>query len=306
MDNVQLACPRCHGKLEKVGETKLHCTSDELIFHQTDGIWRMLLPEREPYYSQFIQEYEAIRLAEGRTSSDKSYYMNLPYADLTGKMTADWQIRAGSFNALLKHVVIPYEKQKAHSMTVLDLGAGNEWLSNRLALRGHEVAAVDLTTNDFDGLGCHRFYETKFISIQAEFNHLQFPGNSVDMALFNASLHYSINIKETLGEALRVLGHSGMLVILDSPVYHNPVSGDQMVREREAAFTRQYGFPSNSLPSANFLTYTQLEELAKDLHLIWRFYTPFYNLKWTLRPVSAFIFGRREPAKFHLIVGRHK
>ena len=301
---IPLACPRCYKMLEKVDETKLRCLTDDLMFLQIEGIWRMFLPDREKYFAHFIQDYETIRLAEGRTSDDKTYYGTLPYYDLTGHLPADWRIRATSFEALIRHVIIPSEKQTTKSLKILDLGAGNGWLSNRLALRDHDVAAIDLTINDFDGLGCRRFYDTTFMSIQAEFDHLPFPDNSVDVTLFNASLHYSINIKKTLSEALRALKTSGLLVILDSPIYHDPVSGDQMVREREATFTRQYGFPSNSLPSTNYLTYARLEELARDLHLVWKFHTPFYGLRWTLRPISAYIFGRREPAKFHLIVGK--
>ena len=303
---IPLACPRCHTTLERVGETKLRCPTDELLFLQIEGIWRMFLPEREKYFAHFIRDYETIRLAEGRTSSDKSYYRKLPYCDLTGPLLADWRIRAASFDAFIKNVIIPSEIQSAHPLKILDLGAGNGWLSNRLALRNHDVAAIDLTINDFDGLGCHRFYDSIFMSIQAEFDHLPFPDSSADVTLFNASLHYSINIIETLREALRTLQTSGLLVILDSPIYHNPISGDQMVREREAAFTRQYGFPSNSLPSTNYLTYAKLEESAKDLHLIWKFYTPLYNLRWALRPISAYLLGRREPAKFHIIVGKRR
>ncbi|HLE89665.1 MAG TPA: hypothetical protein VI753_00840, partial [Anaerolineales bacterium] len=118
--------------------------------------------------------------------------------------------------------------------------------------------------------------------------------------------HYSVDIKGTLTEALRALDKSGRLVILDSPVYHNPRSGTQMVHEREAQFTRQYGFASNSLQSENYLTYGRLNELARELNLAWKFITPFYNLQWTLRPLLAFLLHHREPAKFHVIVGKRK
>src|SRR3972149_2268853 len=64
-------------------------------------------------------------------------------------------------------------------------------------------------------------------------------------------------------QALRALDKSGKIVILDSPVYHNPRSGTQMVHEREAQFVRQYGFASNSLQSENYLTYGRLNELAR-------------------------------------------
>jgi ubiquinone/menaquinone biosynthesis C-methylase UbiE/uncharacterized protein YbaR (Trm112 family) len=303
-EKIKLACPRCHATLLNVDKTKIRCPNDGLSFRQVDGIWRMLLPEREKHFASFIHDYETIRLAEGRGSSDKAYYRKLPSYDLSGRMSGDWRIRAASFDEFIKHVMVPFEKQLARSLIILDLGSGNCWLSNRLAIRDHEVAAIDLTINDFDGLGCHRFYDSTIIPIQADFDNLPFPDSSVDMALFNASLHYSVNINETVGEALRTLQPSGLLVILDSPIYHDPTSGEQMVREREATFTRQYGFPSNELQSTNYLTYAKLKELAKDLDLNWKFHTPLYSLQWTLRPILAFLLSRREPAKFHVIVGR--
>ncbi len=291
-----LACPRCHTLLNEADAATLHCPTDGLAFRQADGVWRMLLPEREAVYARFIRDYEAVRRFEGRGSANASYYRALPYHN-----SPDWKIRAKSFDAFLKTLKV-FEKPLG-SLNILDLGAGNGWLSNRLAARGHNLTAVDLTVNDFDGLGCQRFYETKFISAQAEFDHLPIPDDAMDVVVFNASLHYSVNYKTTLAESLRVLNESGLLVILDSPVYHDSASGQQMVREREAQFTKQVGFASDGLPSENYLTYARLDDLARELGLTWKLITPFYNLRWSLRPLSAKLLRRREPAKFHVIVG---
>ena len=191
-------------------------------------------------------------------------------------------------------------------MQILDLGAGSGWLSNRLALRGHQVAAVDLTINNFDGLGCYRCYDSRFLPVKAEFDHLPFLEHSADLILFNASFHYSINIEQTLKETLRVLDSSGSLVILDSPIYHKASSGAQMVSEREAQFKKQYGFASDNLPSENYLTYARLDKLANKLCLDWKIITPFYGPHWSARPLIAGLLRRREPAKFHVIVGNRK
>ena len=299
-----LACPKCGSLLDDENAATKKCRKDGLTFHRVDGIWRMVLPEREEYFSRFIRDYETVRRAEGRGSHDKAYYANLPYRDLSGRMSADWRIRAKSFDAFLKHVIVPMEKNTKRPLQILDLGAGNGWLSNRLALRGHQAAAIDLAVNDFDGLGCYRFYDSKFLPVQAEFDHLPFPENSADVILFNASLHYSVNIKQTLKEALRVLNLPGSLAIIDSPVYHDASSGAQMVSERETQFQKQYGFASNNLQSENYLTYARLNELADKLCLDWKIVTPFYGLRWSIRPLTAKFLHRREPAKFHLIIGK--
>jgi ubiquinone/menaquinone biosynthesis C-methylase UbiE len=300
--SIAFACPRCQTALEQLTPDVLCCPNDELEFRRTDGIWRMLLPEREPLFAQFRREYETIRQAEGRGDNTSEYYRALPYRDLTGRMPGDWQIRAATFNALIERVVIPHEQRLARSMSFLDMGAGNGWLSNRLAQRGHAVAAVDLSDNDFDGLGCFRFYESAFTPVQAEFDHLPFTEGSMDMVVFNASLHYSVDYATTLSEARRVLSSTGRLVVLDSPVYTDQTSGKLMVQERQEEFLHKYGFPSDALPSENFLTYRRLEELAARLNAHYQLITPSYTLNWKLRPLKARLLGRREPAKFHIIV----
>jgi SAM-dependent methyltransferase len=293
------ACLRCHAPLEQTAPDELFCPADGLRLQCIDGVWRFLLPERADYFEKFIREYETVRRAEGRGSQDAAYYRALPYHDLSGKMTSDWRIRAASFDMLLKKV-ISVEKS---SLRVLDLGAGNGWLSNQLAQCGHTVAAVDLMTNDFDGLGCWRFYNTNFTPVQAEYDHLPFVDGTVDLVIFNASLHYSVNIRETLAESLLVLDKAGKLVILDSPVYRDAGSGEKMVQERKSQFSKRYGFPSNALPSENYLTYSKLDELAAALKLKWQFFTPFYGFHWVLRPFLSKLRRTREPAKFHGIVG---
>jgi ubiquinone/menaquinone biosynthesis C-methylase UbiE/uncharacterized protein YbaR (Trm112 family) len=293
------ACPRCRAPLEHTAPDELSCAVDGCRFPRIDGIWRFLPPERAAYFEKFIQDYETVRRAEGRGSQDAVYYRALPHHDLSGKMTSDWRVRAASFDMLLKKVISPEKKP----LRILDLGAGNGWLSNQLARRGHIVAAVDLMTNDFDGLGCWRFYDTNFVPVQAEYDHLPFADGTVNMVIFNASLHYSVNIRATLTESLRVLDLMGKLVVLDSPVYRDAGSGAQMVRERESQFLERFGFASNALPSENYLAYSQLDELATALKLEWQFFTPFYGFNWALRPFLSKLRRTREPAKFHVIVG---
>ena len=253
-------------------------------------------------YEQFVREYETVRRAEGRGADNPAYYRALPYQDLSGRTPTDWKIRAVSFDAFVAKALAPLE-QHSPALRVLDLGAGNGWLSNRLAQRGHAVAAVDLSVNDFDGLGCHRYYDTVFAPLQAEFARLPFPDRSADLVIFNASLHYSIRIHDTLAEAIRLLKPRGRLVILDSPVYADAASGKKMVSEREDQFSKRFGFPSNALPSENYLTYDHLGELGSALRIHWQLITPHYGLSWAFRPLKAKLLRRREPAKFHLIIG---
>ncbi len=293
-------CPRCHAALPAT----LACPNGHGPFWVEDDIGRFLLPERAEALAQFIQEYETVRRAEGRGSDEATYYHSLPFTDTTGKHTGAWKIRAAGYQALVKQVITPQYRCKGLPLEILDLGAGNGWLSYQLAQQGHQVAAVDLQTNAFDGLGAHVHYDAGFDCVQAEFQHLPFADGQFDVVIFNAAIHYATSYEAVLTETLRVLRRRGRLVILDSPVYRDRSSGQQMVAEREAYFQKNHGFPSNALPSQHYLTHEKLGALGETLNLTWRLIRPRHGLKWQLRPVLAQLLRRREPAQFYVIEGQ--
>jgi SAM-dependent methyltransferase len=299
-------CPRCRTTLERTTSERMTCPRDGLEFWKTDGIWRFLLPESEAHYARFIRDYETVRQAEGRGSTDPGYYRALPFKDRSARHASDWKIRARSFKVLVNNVLTRLQNPLERALKIIDLGAGNGWLSNRLAAQGDRVLAVDLLVNELDGLGAWKHYEHTFTPIQAEFNQLPVMDRFADAVIFNASFHYSENYAETLREALRVTGAQGLIIVMDSPIYRRGASGQQMVQEREAQFKEKYGFASDNLQSENYLTYDRLDELGRDLKITWKILRPFYGIGWMLRPLFAGLLRRREPAKFHLIVGRRK
>ncbi|MDA2931405.1 class I SAM-dependent methyltransferase, partial [Acidobacteria bacterium AH-259-O06] len=287
--------------METISSFRRRCAVEKLYFDHIKGVWQFLTPERKAYFNQFTREYEIVRRSEGRGSSTAEFYRALPFRDLSERFRDSWRIRAISFRVLLKTVVPNIEEQRGPFLRILDLGAGNCWLSKRLAEKGHGVAAVDLITNTEDGLGAHVHYQQVFTPVQADFDHLPFGDDQFDLAIFNSAFHYSTNYEKTLQEACRVLGSSGRVVIMDSPLYHHSPSGQQMLQEREACFRQKYGFPSNALPSENFLTYRRLDELTIT-GLKWQLHRPFYGWRWALKPWKARLLGHREPAQFGVIV----
>lgn len=306
MNDFIFACPSCRTKLIELNPDTQLCPAENLTFRCLDGIWRFLTPQVEEYYRQFIQEYQIVRQAEGRSSTQADFYRALPFQDLSGKFNADWKIRARSFQIFLDQILVPLELKTNRPLNILDLGSGNCWLSYRLARRGHHLVALDLITNSQDGLGAFIYFDQPFMPIQAEYNHLPFMRDQIDCLIYNASFHYSTDYELTLREALRVLKPVGQIVILDSPVYHQVISGEMMVKERQDQFLGKYGFPSNAIPSENFLTYHRLEQLSANLGIQWKTIQPFYGLGWALRPWKARLLGQREPARFIIISGQRQ
>lgn len=300
------ACPVCGTPLQARTTLRQRCPVDDTCYECVDGIWRFLRPEVAAGHEVFVQQYETVRQAEGWGSDDTAYYRALPFADLSGRFPDIWHVRAKSFSTMVERIARPLASGKRRPLRILDLGAGNGWLSYRLAQEGHQVAAIDLLTNPYDGLGAHVWYESEspFIPVQATFDRLPFVDDQADLVIFNGAVHYAADYAVTLGEALRVLVPDGRLVIMDSPVYQEASSGAQMVRERQARFRREYGFGSQSLSHENYLTYDRLPRLAQALAVEWQVIRPFYGWRWALRPWWARLRRHRQPAQFPLIVGR--
>jgi hypothetical protein len=75
-----------------------------------------------------------------------------------------------------------------------------------------------------------------------------------------------------------------------------------MINERREAFTRRFGFPSDGLGSLEYLTDQRLAELGSQFGIFWRTYSPFYGLRWAMRPLIAMLKRRREPSQFRIYV----
>ena len=57
------------------------------------------------------------------------------------------------------------------------------------------------------------------------------------------------------------------------------------------------------MTNEGFLTRTRLDELGRDLGIVWQVAHAYPGLRGLLRPVKNRILGRREQARFPLVVG---
>src|SRR5665213_858790 len=208
--DIAIQCPHC-----RVDIGGLDCTSCgfQMLIHH--GIVHALQSERAAHYAQFMEDYERIRAAEGRGSESEDYYLHLPYRDVSGRNSAQWHIRARSYDYLIQRVL--KQNLQDGGARILDLGAGNCWMSFRLALAGCRPVAVDLLINDRDGLKAAAHYQKHlpeiFPRFQAEIARLPFQDEQFDAIIFNASFHYSEDYGVTLREAFRCVRKGGMVII---------------------------------------------------------------------------------------------
>jgi SAM-dependent methyltransferase len=252
---------------------------------------------------RFLKDYRTIRSAEGRGAGESAYYRALPYQDLSGRNSAQWAIRGKSYRYFERKILPQIERNVGRQLDVLDLGAGNCWMSYRLALRKHQPVALDIFRDAMDGLGAARHYGRRFPLVEAEFDQLPFLSSSFDLAIFNASIHYSTDYRRTLNELRRCLRPAGHFLIIDSPIYALPEHGERMRAERHNEFEQRYGFRSDAMPSLEYFDEPAIAELAKQLNIKWRVHRPWYGWKWWWRPWKARLLGRRPPSRFWILDG---
>jgi SAM-dependent methyltransferase len=309
---LRLRCPECETSVGTLSDSVagstcvMACRGCGYRLSYSDGVVHALTAERATHFDQFMVEYQVVRAAEGRGSDSSDYYLALPYRDLSGVNQAQWDIRARTFRYLERVLIPNLENRHNSDMHILDLGAGNGWLSYRLALRGHSPVAVDLLTSNRDGLGAAIHFckslTSLFPRVQAELDNLPFEDSQFDVAIFNASFHYSENFQKTLAEAIRCLKSGGCIIIADTPWYSREESGERMLMERRSDFKERFGFPSDAIESLEFVTSERLRKLERQFGLQWKVYSPFYGMRWALRPLLARLHNRREPSRFRIYV----
>lgn len=311
---IELQCPMCTSALGMLAidhapdALSYDCSRCSYSVTSQNGIWQAVSPERLAHFSRFIEDYQRIRKAEGRGSARPEFYLNLPYQDVTANNSWQWKIRARSFDCITRKILPSLRRSAEQKPKVLDLGAGNGWMSYRLALMGYDSVAVDVMTNEHDGLGAAvhfgRRLRSLFPRIRAEMSTLPFADGQFDAVVFNASFHYAEDYHAVLSEALRCSKADGVVVIADTPWYSSDESGQTMIAERRAVFARRYGTASDSIRSLEYLTDQRLRDLERALNIGWEVITPSYGLQWTMRPLVAKLRGKREPSHFRIYAAR--
>ena len=247
----------------------------------------------------FRQEYAHHRASEGRAVRGDQL-RSLPYL-AEGALARQWAVRARSFDTFVNRVLKPISS--AGPLDLLDLGAGNGWLCHRVAAYGHRAIAIDIRDDEVDGLGAAADLlagaAPRFQRVKASFDSLPFDENRFDLVIFNASLHYAIDLHRVLLEASRVTRSGGFVAVLDSPFYRCDQDGRDMVAEKVARGHSRFGASAGVLLTQNFIEYLTSERLATaQPALFWTRHRVIYPLWYELRPLFARLNRRRKPSRF--------
>lgn len=297
----RLICPECGDPLARAGADKLRCGRDDLVWDAEGGIWRMLSAARRRELGPQVRQYLEIRRAEGWGDDDPKYYRALPFVDRSDRFAEIWRLRAQSFRRLQRTIVRPMAGARGGSLRIIDAGAGNGWLSFRLARAGHRLAAVDVCTDRRDGLATLSLYaaDCSVLALQASFDKIPLGPRQADLLIFNGSLHYSSDYLGTLRQAMPLLAPDGRIVVMDTPYYRREEDGRKMLQERRE------GWPGNDpehlIAMRGFLTPAMVDGLCSQLGLAVRTLRPPAAWRAAAAAVRSHLLGRRARAAFPLI-----
>ena len=313
-DELCLQCPRCGGWIGNLpdrnaaADTTLVCRDCCFKIVSEDGIWNSLPPERFAHFSRFIKEDLCDQAAQGLSSAGAEYYLALPYRDLSGQNSQQWSLRARTFRYIKRHILPPAVPNADGRLKILDLGAGTGWLSYRLALEGHSPIAVDLLTNNRNGLGAAAHYRkhltTLFPRFQVDFDTLPFVDDEFDLVIYNASFHYSENYERTLAEALRCTCANGTVLITDTPWYSNESVAQQILAKRREACATDSALPTDTLKSLGYLTDKRLRRMEASFGIHWQVHTPHDGVQRLMRKVFTRLHGDQEPPQLRTYSAR--
>lgn len=252
---------------------------------------------------EFRAAYAGQRAAEGRGYRGDEL-LALPYLR-SGALAAQWRVRSCTFDAFMRAVFAPAARRLRRSPRLLDVGAGNGWLCRRAAAADAEAVALDVRDDAVDGLGAAAELAAlpgaRFERVAGSFDALPLAARTFDVVVFNASLHYALDLAAVLAEARRVATPGGAIAILDSPFYRRERDGEAMVAEKRRDGRRAFGERADTLggvPFIEYLTAGRLTAASAALGLHWRRHRVLYPLSYELRPLTAWARRRRPPSRF--------
>ena len=107
--------------------------------------------------------------------------------------------------------------------TVLDFGAGNMYLAERLAQKISEISITGIDViedQNFDKNLLIRFPNISFLKYDGE--KIPFVDNIFDYAVASAVMHHTPNPEYFLSELKRVVKKDGAIILIEE-MYHNPL-----------------------------------------------------------------------------------
>jgi len=230
-----LCCPYCSAALVARG-AGLFCPGEERFFAGTGGVYRLLDEERRAPLRPALEMEHRLRRDEGFAAEP-----GLPEVKASHPRASLWRGRARRFH---EGYARASELLGPGPWRVLEVGAGCAWAGAALAVRGHDVTALDASLDPHDGLpaalrllppGVH------LERVEADMEALPLEPGLFDLVVAVDALHYAREVQRMLVELRRVTRRGGALLVLETPVYARREDGEADIVRRMRRLRRRYG-----------------------------------------------------------------
>jgi SAM-dependent methyltransferase len=179
--------------------------------------------------------YLHVREKEGRLYSDE-VVRGLPGLPPAHPLRAEWRARAASAARLCAYLA-----QLARPLTILELGCGNGWLTNRLAqVQDCRAVGVDLNHHELSQ-AARLFAGHRLTFLAADIFQAPFGERSFDAIIIASAIQYFPDPSALIRRLMPLLSERGEIHVLDSPLYAPSEIAD--ARARTQAHYAALGFP---------------------------------------------------------------
>lgn len=234
-------------------------------FAPVDGVVPLLSDDMAQRLAAFEPALSAARRAEGKHGLKVTAYEQLPYsgaADAQPSMRLEWRLR-GYDLALIEASLAGRAEQR-----VLDLGAWNGWLSNRLAVAGHCVTAADYFADAHDGLRARRFYRAEWRALQLDLRDVSVLDETFDLVVVNRCLAFFTDPVAYLASLKPLVAPGGQMLVTGLQFFWAPAAKARRVADDRRRHRQQYGFELFLFPTRGYLDRGDFAQLrAQGLNL---------------------------------------
>ncbi len=287
-----LGCPVCQKALNQQ-ENSLYCPDDALSFAVQKGILCLISPEQQEEADAYAEEYRTQREEQGWRLLTAEEMAALPTVPPRGWDKIYWPVRHKSFQILMRWFKQEIDG-RSQSLRVVDMGAGVGWLAGRLAMEAGEqveLVALDLSRDDAFGLGAagrlRQELEIPLTLVQGDIERPPFQPKSVDLLIYNASLHYAGDVGACLASAATLLRPGGVVVIMDSPISTGPITAISQPPPGVEAAGESIEASRSGRPLANDKVAQALTEAGLDYEIT----KVGRGLRWQVRQLRMRAFG---------------
>lgn len=184
---MHLLCPDCRRPFDIDDESwpqaaAVVCPAGH-SFPVADGVLELLDDDLAGRLAGFLTPFSDARARDQKRLVDPAAYPLLPDGPAV-QGNHEWRLRRYDLEIVQRLLAA------RPALRILDLGAWNGWLSNRLAGLGHRVVAVDYFVDEYDGLRARQFYSTRWQAVQMNLEDLDVLDEQFDLVIVNRCVQF--------------------------------------------------------------------------------------------------------------------